>query len=634
MAELSAASREAGELKTAMNRKDKELLAAAEQKAALDGELFAEKRRADELKGQARALEQQVFRLQAEAGARDERLRRLQEEQEARARPPKQPQQAETDGSVSAKRPGGSEERQLRDELSGEKARTERLHRDVGAANMEIVKVSEENARLKDKIFALVSNMKEFDQVVKKIERELARCEDTRNILCYHLEKLIGSVAGGPNNPDLHEIQRKADALLSSHKLAENKARVLEEHLARERAKLAALEEVHAQLKDQAAAQARLGEGSPPRGHLPAPQARFLGSGLKAWQDRPGLFERSLSPQRAKPQAEARNEFSPLGSAGLRSFSGSKQNTPERGLFEHRRLVMLNYHRDIADLKLQVRAILDSAEPVSVEARSVADYYTAALRALESRLLDIVRRAEQNSAGVAEAVRQSQLPETPRLAELGPAQTRTARSSSPYVAATGDTRYAGGTPSPLRSRSKSPFGASEALFKGDIREMYQQEGTFSSIREEFASSLRRSEAGLRPEPGAPEIRKIEEFVGNLRYILESIGRLRGKCGQIKQSYGMIDAKVREMVGFLQKKNPQNEAIGHLADFLDSSMARSMERSLENLDKLDSLCYKRVMAEFDGVYSKMREKLEDFKKSIDVRRLCLNSIMSKKNIFHN
>jgi len=602
VSDLSTASRELNELKTLINRKDKELQAISEQKAALDNELFAEKRRAEDLRLQVRSLEQQLSRLQAETSTRDDRIRRLQEEAETRSKPAERPvrqaptpAEAGTGAPSSSRLSGGFEERQLRDELAVSKERFDRLQRETTAANMEVVKVSEENGRLKDKIFALVTNMKEFDQVVKKIERELARCEDTRNILCYHLEKLIGPVAGGPASPDLNDIQLKSDRLLSCLKLSESRVKVLEEHLAREKSKFAALGDLHQ-------------KSPPPPVHRSTQPG--TGSGLKSWMDRPVYFERSLSPQRSKqPVAEGRTEHSPFVSAGLRSFSGSKHNTPDR-LFDHRRQFMLNYHRDIDDLKLHIRSILDSAEPVSVEARSVADYYTAALRSLESRLLDIVRRAEQNSAGVAEAVRQAQQQETPRPADRLPQQSRSARSTSQFVQAAQDLRFAGGTPSPLRARSKGPFGTGEPLFKGDIREMYQ-EGPFSSINEELAGSLLRSDAAERGEPDWQEGRKVEEFLGNLRYILESIGRLRGKCGQIKKSYAMIDSKVFEMLRFLQKKNPLNEAIGHLSDFLDSSMARSMDRSLENLDKLDGLCYK-----------------------LDVRRVCLNSIMSKKNIFHN
>ena len=41
-----------------------------------------------------------------------------------------------------------------------------------------------------------------------------------------------------------------------------------------------------------------------------------------------------------------------------------------------------------------------------------------------------------------------------------------------------------------------------------------------------------------------------------------------------------------------------------------------------------------MKEFDGIYSDIRSTAEELRGELDARRAALNSIMGKKNIFHN
>jgi chromosome segregation ATPase len=511
---------------------------------------------------------------------------------------------------------------------------------------------------LTDKNRKLVENMKEYDALVKKVEKELAKSDETKKTLLAYLEQILGPIYGGARLSNTTEVQLKVDTHITKVKKYEERVRALEDAIEQEKNKT--LEESIGRIRSQPTLISQ-----PPRGSYGPEPIRGTSSSFRAIngtryspsKDRDNSYYGHSPADLDNTRPLYTRDFSPLGESAGRRSRGASPPDKDKTLYDHRRQHFHCTHEEYSDLRGMLQKLISGTrEPDGLEARETDRYYRDMLVKIELKLEHLVARFERNSQnlqGYANNKRsQEELPRHPSADYLqrGGLGSIHNRSQSHFVnidinESVNSYKMAG--VSPIPSRSRSPF-SNAGLFKGVPDKPYYQ-GIYKNPEEEDRSRSRRDERDrnspfrienidglIRAESpeGLKEEVIIDDFLNSLRYILSNISRMKLKCQSIKSSYEMIDNKVFDMLRYIQKNNPQAEVICQLMDFLSSSSLSSISASVEKMSTLDSLCYKRAMNEFESIYLKLKDQTEDLKKTIDLRRASLNSIMCKKNIFHN
>lgn len=486
-------------------------------------------------------------------------------------------------------------------------------------------------AKLSHQNRQLAEAMREQEITMKKLSNESADTEATQKELMAIIERIIGSVfrrAGG--RPNLAEIAIKIESFLSTVKNYQNKIAIMETTAESDRLHIDELrQKLNSELRNSYAGQRSspdrqqrglLGSTAQPGQRL-SNQMNSSNSFNKLGKDQEIFGRETYSSTRA-PMTENPTismnyrqispGFSPMEYS--RENSANMQGTPERSIYSIRKNYMYmdaQERNSLANLKsILADIILKSSDPITKEGYAVRKYFVDALLKLESEIDSLCSLGDEPPIN-GNSPRRTDVDVRNRIVDIGW--------------------------TPPRSRSKSPY-QNKGIFKGGLETMYSPGGELSMVYEDEQELDRyRSEQSKdETRDGAErqdEIR-IEEFLSNLGFILKSICRQKKKCREIQKSYSMIDTKVLEMLKFIQRKHPKSDVIGQLSEFLHTSSLAQLSAKIEKLSRIDSLVYKRVMGEFDAVYTKLRERVEDFKRTLDIRRVSLNNIMCKKNIFHN
>ena len=493
-------------------------------------------------------------------------------------------------------------------------------------------------AKLSHQNRQLAEAMREQEITMKKLSNESADTEATQKELMAIIERIIGSVfrrAGG--RPNLAEIAIKIESFLSTVKNYQNKIAIMENTAESDRLHIDELrQKLNSELRNSYAGQRSspdrqqrglLGSTAQPGQRL-SNQMNSSHSFNKLGKDQDILGRETYSSTRApmteNPTISMKYRqispgFSPMEYS--RENSANRQGTPERSIYGIRKHYMYmdaQGRNSLANLKtILADIILKSSDPITKEGYAVRKYFVDALLKLESEIDTLCSPSDESpingNSPSREAIegRRADVDARNRIVDMGW--------------------------TPPRSRSKSPYH-NKGIFKGGLETMYSPGGELSMVYEDEQELDRyRSEQSKDESRDGAERQdeiRIEEFLSNLGFILKSICRQKKKCREIQKSYSMIDTKVLEMLKFIQRKHPKSDVVGQLSEFLHTSSLAQLSAKIEKLSRIDSLVYKRVMGEFDAVYTKLRERVEDFKRTLDIRRVSLNKIMCKKNIFHN
>lgn len=473
---------------------------------------------------------------------------------------------------------------------------------------------------------------------MKQLSNETSNAETSSKEMLAIMEKIIGPVfrgAGGRTN--LAEIGIKIESFLSTVKNYQNKIAILEKTAESDRLLIEELrQKLNTELRNSYSGQ-RPSSDLNQRG--PIGSSSVIGQSTN--------YQRNTSPGFRQPSQEQdtfnRRSYSPSGvsprvdyssihnyravSPGhspvrySRENSHSRHASPEKSIYGIRKHYMFmdaQGKNSLASLKSLLAEIIEQAsDPVTKEGYAVRKYF-----------VDSLGRLERNIDACCPKPDESPITGNSPLGESLINRNADIDTKNRIV----DMNW-----TPPRSRSKSPY-QNKALFKGGLETMYSPSGELSMVYEDDPPLGRYRAEQVREEPTddaeKQDEARLEEFMGNLGFILKSIARQKKKCRDIQKSYSMIDAKVLEMLKFIQRKHPQSDVVEQLAEFLGTSALVQLSAKIEKLSRIDTVVYKRVMGEFDAVYTKLRERVEDFKRTLDIRRVSLNNIMCKKNIFHN
>lgn len=125
-----------------------------------------------------------------------------------------------------------------------------------------------------------------------------------------------------------------------------------------------------------------------------------------------------------------------------------------------------------------------------------------------------------------------------------------------------------------------------------------------------------------------------DFIASLKVVLGNICILKQRYGDLKYSYQMIDERVGKMIVFMQKKNPKAIVISQLEEFVNCSVLASIANNIERLNDLENSTHAKIMKELNKLFMKLKKEVEEIKKMIEIRKICLSSIMNRNNFFIN
>jgi hypothetical protein len=134
------------------------------------------------------------------------------------------------------------------------------------------------------------------------------------------------------------------------------------------------------------------------------------------------------------------------------------------------------------------------------------------------------------------------------------------------------------------------------------------------------------------EASMDELPAEADFLGNLSVVVGRLQKMKASCELAYRKYMLIDRKVAKIKSYLEGRNPRREVSRLLEQFLANSVLETIAANVGRLAAREGAIQQKVMKELGALYREEQERARDLKKTLQVRRICLEDLLAATKLF--
>lgn len=107
--------------------------------------------------------------------------------------------------------------------------------------------------------------------------------------------------------------------------------------------------------------------------------------------------------------------------------------------------------------------------------------------------------------------------------------------------------------------------------------------------------------------------------------------LKNRLVELHDSYQFLDGRVEKIL--IQRQDQQSSAVNkQLLEFKASSIFPEVVKNNHQLQEIERGLYVNLMEQLTGFFKILKNEVDDLKRKIDIRKICLTSIMAQVDFF--